>query len=41
MSRSYRHIQEYEKVLELKEQGFARKQIGEEFGFKAEQLHAV
>lgn len=41
MSRSYRHIQEYEKVLELKEQNFTRKQIGEEFGFKAEQLHAV
>ena len=29
-ARSYRHIQEYEKeISELKEQGFTRKQIGE------------
>ncbi len=40
MSRSYRHIQEYEKgILELKEQGFTRKQIGEKIGFTAEQIH--
>lgn len=40
MPRSYRHIQEYEKeILELKEQGLTRKQIGEKLGFTAEQIH--
>lgn len=36
----YRHIQQYEKeILELKEKGFTRKQIGEALGFTAEQIH--
>ncbi len=40
MPRRYRHIQEYEKeILELKKQGFTRKQIGEKLGFTADQIH--
>ncbi len=40
MARQYRHIQMYEKeILELKEKGFTRKEIGERLGFTAEQIH--
>ncbi len=42
MPRRYRHIQEYEKeILELKKQGFTRKQIGEKLGFTADQIHGL
>lgn len=40
MPREYRHIKIYEKeILELKEQGYTRKEIGEKLGFTAEQIH--
>ena len=40
MSRSYRHIQQYEKeILELKSQGLTRKEIGQKLGLTAEQIH--
>ncbi len=40
MSRSYRHIKEYEKeILKLKEQGLTKKEIGEKLGFSFEQIH--
>ena len=40
MPRSYRHIKEYEKeILELKEQGYTLKEIGEKYGFTYEQVH--
>ena len=40
MSRSYRHIKEYEKeILKLKEQGLTKKEIGERLGFSFEQIH--
>lgn len=40
MSRSYRHIKKYEKeILELKEQGLTKREIGERFGFSYEQVH--
>ena len=40
MARSYRHIQQYEKeILELKEQGLTRKEIGERLGFSKDQIH--
>lgn len=40
MARQYRHIQMYEKeILELKEKGFTRKEIGEKLGLTAEQIH--
>lgn len=40
MSKKYRHIKLYEKeILELKKQGFTRKEIGEKLGFTAEQIH--
>ena len=40
MSRSYRHIKEYEKeILQLKEQGLTKKEIGERLGFSFEQIH--
>ena len=39
MKRSYRHIQQYEKeILELKAQGYTRRQIGEKLGFSPEQI---
>ena len=39
MKRSYRHIQQYEKeILELKAQGYTRRQIGEKLGFSSEQI---
>jgi transcriptional regulator len=39
MTRSYRHIQQYEKeILELKEQGLTQKQIGERLGFTQKQV---
>ena len=40
MTRGYRHIKEYEKeILELKEQGWSLKSIGEKYGFTYEQMH--
>lgn len=40
MARSYKHIQQYEKeILELKEQGFTLRQIGERLGFSHKQVH--
>ncbi len=40
MSRSYRHIKEYEKeIFSLKEQGFTKREIGERLGFSIEQIH--
>ena len=40
MPRSYRHIKEYEnKILELKDQRYTLKEIGERFGFTREQVH--
>ena len=40
MSKSYRHIQQYEKeILELKSNGLTRKEIGKKLGFTAEQIH--
>ncbi len=40
MAKKYRHIQTYEKeIIELKEKGLTRKEIGERLGFTAEQIH--
>ena len=40
MPRSYRKIKEYEKeILELKKQGYTKREIGEKFGFTKEQIH--
>lgn len=40
MPRRYRHIKEYEKeILELKEQGYTLREIGEKYGFTYEQVH--
>ena len=40
MPRSYRHIKEYEReILELKEQGYTKRAIGEKYGFTFEQVH--
>ena len=41
MPRSYRHIKEYEKeILELKEQGLTKQEIGSKLGFSFEQIHS-
>ena len=40
MSRSYRHMQEYEKeILELKNKGLTKREIGERLGFSYDQIH--
>ena len=40
MPRSYRHIKEYElEILELKKQGYTKREIGKKFGFTYEQVH--
>ena len=40
MSRSYRHIKEYEaEILKLRKQGYTKREIGEKFGFTKEQIH--
>ena len=40
MPRSYRNIRVYEKeILELKNNGYTKKEIGEKFGFTKEQIH--
>ncbi len=40
MPRSYRHIKEYEKeILELKEQGLTKREIGNKLGFSKDQIH--
>ena len=39
MPREYRHIKEYEKeILELREQGLTKREIGEKFGLSKEQI---
>ena len=37
MPRSYRHIKEYEKIFELKEKGYTKKEIAEKFGMPPQQ----
>ena len=40
MSRSYRHIKEYEtEIFKLRDEGYTRREIGEKFGFTKEQIH--
>ena len=40
MSRSYKHIKEYEReILELKAQGKTLREIGKQLGFSYEQVH--
>ena len=40
MSRSYRHIQEYEQeILKLKEEGMTLREIGKKFDFTYDQIH--
>ena len=40
MPREYQHISQYEKeILELKEQGLTKREIGEKLGFSMEQVH--
>ena len=40
MSRSYRHIKEYEtEILNLKRQGLTKREIGEKLGFSIKQIH--
>ncbi len=40
MSKGKRSIAQYEKeILEMKEKGYTRKEIGEKLGFTAEQIH--
>ena len=40
MSREYRHISEYEnEILELKEKGLTKREIGEKLGFSMDQVH--
>jgi len=40
MSRGYRNIKKYEKeILQLKEQGLTKKEIGKKFGLTFEQVH--
>ena len=39
MSREYRHIKQYEKeILELREKGLTKREIGEKFGLSKEQI---
>ena len=40
MFREYRHIEQYEKeILNLKEKGLTKREIGEKLGFSKEQIH--
>ncbi len=40
MPREYRHISQYEQeIVELRNQGFTFKEIGEKYGFTFKQLH--
>ena len=42
MSREYRHIKQYEKeILELKEKGLTKREIGEKLGFSKEQVRGI
>ena len=42
MPREYRHIKQYEKeILELKEKGLTKREIGEKFGFSKEQIKGL
>ena len=42
MPREYRHIEQYEKeILELKEQGLTKREIGEKYGLSKEQIKGV
>ena len=39
MAREYRHIKQYEKeILQLKEEGYTKREIGEKLGFSKEQI---
>ena len=38
MPRCYRHIKEYEKIFELKEKGYTKKEIAEMFVMSKEQI---
>ena len=39
MSRSYRHIQQYEKeILRMREEGLSRREIGEKLGLSKDQI---
>ena len=41
MPRSYRHIKNYDKeILELKESGLTKREIGQKLGFTFEQIHS-
>ena len=40
MARRYRHINEYEEeILQLKAEGWTKREIGEKYGFTYEQVH--
>ena len=42
MPREYRHIEQYEKeILELRERGLTKQEIGEKFGFSKEQIKGI
>ena len=42
MPRSYRHVKEYEaEILQLKEKGYTKREIGEKFGLSKEQVKGV
>ena len=42
MPREYRHIKQYEKeIMELKEKGLTKREIGEKLGFSKEQIKGV
>ena len=42
MPRSYRHVKEYEvEIIQLKEQGYTKREIGEKFGLSKEQVKGV
>jgi len=42
MPREYKHIEQYEKeILELREQGLTKREIGGKFGFSKKQLKGV
>ncbi len=40
MAKKYCHVSEYEmEILELKEQGYTKKEIGQQLGFTKKQIH--
>ena len=41
MPREYRHIEQYEKeIIELKEKGLTKREIGERFGISKDQVRS-